>query len=203
MLVSGSMREFFRDSLSAALKKSAVRLSDTAQVYLVNLLVEFMRSEAVYAGTDKGSDLVLADLFSRAQDAMQEDPAEAVRIYKHMGDSSLYLTGFFSEGVDSVDYYVSMGGSAYASVAGLIRPTAATSSALFAELSDRFPALVDLLTAMSLHAAPPTDARVLSLVERFERTGDAKVLDALRQQGIVLRPGLADAEHDDDDTGVN
>lgn len=199
MLVSGSMREFFRDALGSALKKNAVRLSDTAQVYLVNLLVEFMRSENVYAGTDKGSGPVLADLFSRAQEA---DDAEAVRIYKHMGDSSLYLTGFFTEGIGSVDYYVSMGGSAYSAVAGLMRPTAATSSALFAELSDRFPALVDLLMAMSLSAAPPTDGRVLSLVERYERTGDPKVLDALKAQGIVLRPGL-DLDGRDDDTDVN
>jgi hypothetical protein len=201
MLVSGSMREFFRDALGSALKKSSVSLSDTAQVYLVNLLVEFMRSENVFAGTDKGSGPVLADLFSRAQEA---DAAEAVRIYKHMGDSSLYLTGFFTEGVDSVDYYVSMGGSAYSAVAGLMRPTAATSSALFAELSDRFPVLVDLLMAMSLGAAPPTDGRVLSLVERYERTGDPKVLDALKAQGIVLRPGLElDRDDRDDDTDVN
>lgn len=199
MLVSGSMREFFRDALGSALKKSSVKLSDTAQVYLVNLLVEFMRSENVYAGTDKGSGPVLADLFCRAQEA---DAAEAVRIYKHMGDSSLYLTGFFTEGVDSVDYYVSMGGSAYSAVAGLMRPTAATSSALFAELSDRFPFLVDLLMAMSLNAAPPTDGRVLGLVERYERTGDPKVLDALKAQGIVLRPGL-ELDARDDDTDVN
>lgn len=195
MLVSGSMREFFREALGEALRKTSVRLTDTAQVYLVNLLVEFMRAENVYAGTDKGEKPVLADLFGRAQEA---DPIEAVRIYKHMGDSSLYLTGFFTEGIESVDYYVSMGGSAYANVAGLMRPTAASSSALFAELSDRFPALVDLLMAMSLGAAPADDARVLALVERYQRTADPKVLDALKAQGIVMRPGV-----DDDSSDVN
>src|SRR5689334_2502658 len=117
------VREYFRDALQAAIKKNAVKLSDTAQVYLVNLLVEFMRAENVYAGTDKGERPVLADLFCRAQEA---EPQEAVRIYKHMGDQSLYLTGFFTEAVDSIDYYVSMGGSAYSAVAGLMRPTAAT-----------------------------------------------------------------------------
>lgn len=204
MLVSaGSMREYFRESLGNALKKTSLRLSDTAQVYLVNLLVEFMRSENVYAGTDPGERPVLADLFSRAREA---EPTEAVRIYKHMGDSSLYLTGFFTEAVENVgvDYYVSMGGSAYASVAGLMRPTAASSSALFAELSDRFRELVELLTAMSLDPSGRgestrgfDDARVLGLVERYQRTGDKKVLDTLRAQGIVLRPGI------DDDSDVN
>lgn len=195
MLISGSMREYFREALGTALKRSSLRLTDTAQVYLVNLLVEFMRAENVYAGTDKGEKPVLADLFSRARDA---EPTEAVRIYKHMGDSSLYLTGFFTEAVENVgvDYYVSMGGSAYASVAGLMRPTAATSSALFAELSDRFRELVDLLSAMSLHAEKTSDVddkRVLGLVERYARTGDKQLLEALRVQGIVL----------DDDTDIN
>lgn len=188
------MREFFREALGDAMRKSSVKLTDTAQVYLVNLLVEFMRTENVYAGTDKGEKPVLADLFSRALDA---EPGEAVRIYKHMGDSSLYLTGFFTEGIESVDYYVSMGGSAYANVAGLMRPTAATHSALFAELSDRFPSLVDLLMSMSLGTAPPNDARVLELVERYRRTGDPKVLDALKAQGIVMRPGLDDDNSSD------
>jgi hypothetical protein len=204
MLVSaGSMREYFRDSLGTALKKTSVRLSDTAQMYLVNLLVEFIRAENVYAGTDPGERPVLADLFGRAREA---EPSEAVRIYKHMGDSSLYLTGFFTEAVENVgvDYYVSMGGSAYASVAGLMRPTAASSSALFAELSDRFRELVELLTTMSLDPSGRGDAakglddtRVLGLVERYERTGDQKVLETLRAQGIVLRPGV------EDDSNVN
>ena len=190
------MREFFRENLTEALKKTSTKLTDTAQVYLVNLLVEFMRAENVYAGVDPGERPILVDLFQRAQEA---EPQEAVRIYKHMGDQSLYLTGFFTEAVEGVgvDYYVSMGGSAYASVAGLMRPTAATSSALFAELSDRFRELVDLLIAMSL-GQPKGDARVLGLVERYERTGDKLVLDALKASGIVLRPGV-----DDDDRDVN
>lgn len=199
LVAAGSMREYFRASLGNALKRSPVRLSETAQVYLVNLLVEFMRAENVYAGTDPGERPVLADLFSRARDA---DPQEAVRIYKHMGDSSLYLTGFFTEAVESVgvDYYVSMGGSAYASVAGLMRPTAASSSALFAELSDRFRELVDLLVSMSLQGERTrglTDTRVLGLVERFKRTGDKKVLETLKAEGIVLKPGVDDEREDE------
>jgi hypothetical protein len=191
------MREYFREVLATAMKRSSVRLSDTAQVYLVNLLAEFMRVENAFAGTDPGERPVLVDLLQRAQDA---EPQEAVRIYKHMGDSSLYLSGFFTEAVeDNVEYYVSMGGTAYGAVAGLMRPTAASSSALFAELSDRFRELVDLLIAISLHGdktAGQSDAKVLALVERYQRTGDARVLEALRAQGVVLRPI-------DEDPGIN
>ncbi len=200
LVTSTSMREYFREALASALKKRPVPLSDTAQLYLVNLLAEFGQAEKAYAGVDRGGKPVMVDLLARAQDA---DPQEAVRIYKHMGDSSLYISGFFGEAVEkemvSVDYYVSMGGGAYKNVAGLIRPTAAHGSALFDELGDRFKDLVDLLAAMSLHGektADLGDAKLLALVDRYRRTGNPEVLEALAKHGVVLRPGLRSSDDD-------
>ncbi len=197
LTTNASMRDYFRECLTHALKRQPVTLTDTAQVYVVNLLSEFSRSENVYAGLGAGERPTLAEFLARASDA---DPHEALRIYKHMGDSSLYHSGFFKESIErsGLDYYVSMGCSAYANVAGLMRPTAATSSALFSELADRFEALVRLLDAMSLHGAQhkhADDSKVLALVERYQRTGDKTVLNALKQSGIVLRPGI---DSDDD-----
>lgn len=197
MLV-GSMREYFRESLQDSLRKRGLSLSDTAQVYVVNLLTEFARSDAAFAGTDRGEKPVLADLLVRAQES---DPVEAIRLYKHMGDSSLYLSGFFPGAVErgptSVDYYVSVGGSAYDAVSRMVRSTAATSSALYAELADRFRELVELLCAMSLHGERSRkldDAEVLSLVDRYRRASSPaeqrEVADTLRAQGVVLRPGV-------------
>lgn len=204
MLVTASnMREYFREAVVTARQKTRVTMSEHAEAYVVHLLCEFARSENAWAGTDRGEKPAMAVLLSRAQEA---DPGEAVRIYKHMGDSSLYLSGFFQESVErasvNVEYYVSMGESAYASVAGLMRPMAATSSALFAELSDRFHELVELLIAVSLYgdterseAGPPSDRKVLELLERYRRTGRPELLDALEALGVVLRPGL----HEGDD----
>jgi hypothetical protein len=200
LLAQASMRDYFRETLTAAMRRRPIRLSENAQAYLVNLCAELSRADALFAGTEHGERPALVDLMARAQEA---DPREALRIYKHMGDSSLYLTGFFRESVEDVggvEYYVSMGGGAYANVAGLMRATAATSSALFAELSDRFRELVELLIAMSMHGDRTQgldDLRVLSLVERFDKTGDPRALEALKSSGIVLRPGL------DDDDSVN
>lgn len=201
LVASASMRDYFRETLTLAMRKRSVRLSETAQAYVVNVCAELSRAENLFAGTEHGERPALVDLLARAQEA---EPHEALRIYKHMGDSSLVLTGFFRESVEDtvgVEYYVSMGGGAYANVAGLMRPTAATSSALFAELSDRFRELMELLIAMSMQGDQTKgldDVRVLELVERFERTGDPRALEALRATGIILRPGV-----DDDDHGVN
>jgi hypothetical protein len=204
LVTAANMREYFREALVTARNKTGVTMSEHAEAYVVHLLCDFARSENAWAGTDKGERPTLAVLLSRAREA---EPGEAVRIYKHMGDSSLYLTGFFPESVEraavNVDYYVSMGGSAYAAVAGLVRPTAATSSALFAELSDRFCELVELLTAISLYgeterpgAGPQNDSRVLELLERYRRTGRKELLEALEAHGVVLKPGMR--ERDDE-----
>ena len=198
MLVA-NMREYFRESLEQSLRASGTSLSEIAQVYIVNLLAEFARTENVYAGTDRGEKPVLVQLMARAQES---DPIEALRIYKHLGDSSLYLTGFFKDSMAdqavSVDYYVSMGGTAYDAVARLMRPTAASSSKLFSELACRFSDLVELLCTMSLHGERSrklNDAAVLGLVDRYRRTGSREVLSALKSQGVVLRPGV---DTDDD-----
>ncbi|HEY1100078.1 MAG TPA: hypothetical protein VGF99_14170 [Myxococcota bacterium] len=204
MLV-GSMREYFRETLQDALRERGLSLSEVGQVYVVNLLTEFSRSEHAFSGTDRGDRPVLVELMARAQESA---PHEAVRLYKHMGDSSLYLSGFFpsaiERGATSVDYWVSMGGSAYDAVARLVRPTAATSSALFAELAERFGELVDLLCAMSLHGDKTRkldDNAVLGLVDRYRHAthpGEQReVLDTLKRQGVVLRPGV-----DIDDDGL-
>ena len=205
MLVqNSSMREYFREAFDSACRDRGLQVTDSCQAYIVHLLAEFGRAENAFAGTEQGESTVLVDLLHRAQDA---SPDEAVRIYKHMGDSSLYLSGFFrdcvEQGAVGAGYYQSMGESAYAQVASFMRPTAASSSALFCELADRFGDLMELLTSMSLHGektAPEgiSDVKVLELVERFRRTGSAEVLHTLKRHGVVMRPGLLD-----DDTNVH
>lgn len=189
-----SIRSYFREALTDALQKKSVSLTDYAQVYIVNLLSEFARADNVYAGVDRHEKTSMVQLLIRAQEA---DPAESVRIYKHMGDSSLYFTGFFSDQrkheTVSHEYYQSMGESAYRSVSALVRTQTAAGAALFAELADCFSALSDLLTSMSLYRGPEkkvdfADQELLSLFERYQRTGKKEFLDALQSRGILLRP---------------
>ncbi len=206
LTAANTMKEYFREALGSALESSRVSLTEDAQVYLVHLLDEFVRSEKVYAGTDHGERPIFALMMKRAAEA---NPVEAVRIYKHLGDSSLYLTGFFADAVAreivSRDYYVSVGESAYSSVADLARTSRFAQPDLFMELAERFADLVDLFEAMSLHGdktAPQgmSDARLVQLIERYQRTGSKEVLQTLSAHGVVLRPGL---QGDDESTDVH
>jgi hypothetical protein len=184
-----SMREFFRESLTTSLQRARVSVSEHVQLYLVQLLTEFGRADAVFAGGDEEKP-VMVDMINRAQEA---DPQEAVRIYKHMGDRSLYLTGFFAGAVEKAvvgrGFYVSMGGQAYAQVSSLVRSSTATTAALFAEMSDRFEALVRVLESMSLQPVANGQASnddVLEVYERFQRTGNEQAKEALQRRGIIV-----------------
>lgn len=196
LTTANSMKQYFREALDTAMERSRVTLTDSAQAYIVHLLEEFSRAENVFAGTDHGERPIFALMLRRAQEA---EPGQAVRIYKHLGDSSLYLTGFFAEAVEreivSREYYVSVGESAYASVASLASSKATGSPDLFRELAERFADLVELLEAMSLHGektspARLSDAKLLHLIDRYQRTGSKEVLEALQGNGVILRPGM-------------
>jgi len=76
-----------------------------------------------------------------------------------------------------------------------MRTTAATSSALFAELSDRFGELVHLLAEVSFATGseePVSGERALELIDAYRRTGRPELLEKLEQLGVVLRPGMKD-----------
>ncbi|MGH7250024.1 MAG: hypothetical protein ACREGC_03550, partial [Minisyncoccia bacterium] len=140
----------FREALEAALRESNIRITHSAQVYVVNLLKEFSRSEVAFAGTDYGEKVIMADLYQRATKA---DGQEALQIYRHLGDSSLYLLGFFEESgaqrIVSDSYYRDMGAQAYFQTSCLSRSHTTNGAALFMELSERFTDLVKVIVIIS------------------------------------------------------
>src|SRR6185436_7058148 len=78
--------------------------------------------------------------------ARDAEPAARVKTLKEVGDTSLYVAGFFAESLDrslvDVDYYVGLGTSAYGQLAGRL---GGNLTQVYAELADRFPRFVDVL----------------------------------------------------------
>jgi len=139
LLLTNSMQAYFREALDAAMRKANIHVTETAQVYVVHLLNEFSRTEVVFSGTDYGENISMALMFDRA---MSADHLEAPKIYRHLGDISLYMLGFFRESmvkrVVSHDYYKEMGAQAYLHASSLSRAHASHRAALFYELYERF-----------------------------------------------------------------
>lgn len=146
LVLANNMQAYFREALDAAMRRSNVVVTDSAQVYVVHLLNEFSRSEKAFAGVNYGEKIIVAQMLERAASA---DEREAIATYRHVGDISLYLLGFFRESsakrLVSVTYYRDMGAIAYACASGLSRAYAAKNAALFQELSDRFPDIVTVI----------------------------------------------------------
>jgi hypothetical protein len=133
-----SVDEFFHEVVTGALSDVDLETIEPAEWYLVSLLGDFTRGRI----SDEPLALKLA--------AMGEaDPGERVRQLKEVGDTSLYVSGFFTESLGrklvDADYYIGIGSRAYAELAGRLRGSL---TEVYRELAAKFPGFVDVLHAV-------------------------------------------------------
>jgi hypothetical protein len=103
---------------------------------------------------------------------------------------ALFISGVFSQSLNrcvvDVDYYVSMGGSAYSYLSDTMRGTnrGRAMSGIFDELASKFVDFVDVLGEVSDGASCVNDSDVLRQYEIWLRTGSSRAADRLRAAGI-------------------
>jgi hypothetical protein len=180
LLREQSPAEYFREQVSAAMARQHLRAGDLTTYYLVNLLCRFVRPEGLAAQED---GLPLAFRLARALESGGVQQRERLR---HLGDFSLFVSGFFSDSLQrravDVDYYVSMGEYAYGS---LSRRDAETLAEVFRELAGKFVGFMDVLADVSEQTAVSSSGDVLRLYEKWLRTGSARTGQQLIDRGIV------------------
>ena len=81
-----------------------------------------------------------------------------------------------------VDYYVSIGGSAYNA---LSRVETDTFSPVFAELAEKFVGFVDVLSEVSERTSCASNADLLRLYEKWLKTGSRRSGQLLVERGVV------------------
>lgn len=187
-----NLTEYFRDELHSALAHQKASLDDHTAHYVVNLLTVFASAEQLHAGQPKGQRWApLALMLAQAREA----PTAAEREYllQRMGDVSLFMAGFFSHGfaqrLVDVDYFIAMGGRAYATLAG--SPAQGPKRVLtrvFDELSSKFQLLVDALGEISDSARVFDQRDVLRLYEIWLKTGSNRARQLLGGLGITPTP---------------
>lgn len=193
-----SAQEYFRDLVSEALAHRRLRIQETTEFYLVNLLARFLESERLFAERPDGSLDVepLALTLLRALSARREKRIQDLR---RLGDTSLFVSGFFGDSLArsavDVDYYIAMGERAYDALRTSGGPAA--DPELFTELSRRFEAFVDLFAEIAELSDLRSNRGLLRLYERFLATGSQRVADRLRERGVALfaGPGPRDLKH--------
>jgi hypothetical protein len=184
-----SLQAFFKESMDSAMAENHVVLDEQTMHYVVNLLTLFSRSEAFYESTPEGPGLrPLAGMLADAIDAQSE--AERNTTLQRMGDVSLFMAGFFADGLRNaavdVDYYVYMGGGAYHSLSIHLRDTfrGRAFCEVFVELAEKFQDMVDILNEMRESARTESDENLLRTYELWRKTGSRRAERLLRQSGV-------------------
>lgn len=172
--------EYFKEMVATAVKHQRIRTCETTEFYLSTLLADFTSSEKLGAEP-------LAITYLKA---LESDRSMQGRLLKDLGDIALFTSGFFSDSLKrkimDVDYYISMGASAYANLAAMHKDDrgVALMSGLFAELSDKFKVFVDVLTEVSETTSLTSSKDVLRVYERWLRTKSKRAEATLRALGI-------------------
>lgn len=183
-----NLREFFMDSVSDAMDRQHLDADDHTAHYVVNLLTLFSRSEALFDEMDDGPKLTpVARILARAVET--EHAPERDYALQRVGDISLFVAGFFGEGLAArhigVDYYVRMGGIAYHTLASNIRGSARGQAlgSVFNELAGKFQDFVDVLSEIRENTEI-SEADILRLYDSWQRTGSKRAARLLRRLGI-------------------
>jgi hypothetical protein len=180
--VNASIAEFFQDAIAAAIRNQGVDTTAPTECYLVNLLAEFLKTPP----DDEPLALKLAHAVS--------SPDERIRQLKDVGDTSLYVSGFFSDSLQrklvDVDYYIQMGGAAYSELARHFRsqPHSIVFGDVYSELGLKFARFVDVLAEISEQTMTGNQGLV-QLYERWLRTGSEWTERRLRAQGVLCPRG--------------
>jgi hypothetical protein len=173
--LAASVDEFFHEVVTDALTAVDVEASEPASWYLVGLLGDMTRARL----TDEPLGLKLA------QPALE--PGERVRTLKQVGDTSLYVAGFFAESLNrslvDVDYYVGIGQNAYGQLARALGTSSLTD--VYGELADKFPHFVDVIAEVRKRTDFAT-TDINRLYEIWLRTRDEWIEKKLRAFGVLL-----------------
>lgn len=180
-----NLTEFFRERVQEVFAKQEVPPSNFLEFYLVNLLQEYKKSEKLFE--QQGNQVVEKPLALLLAQALDGDLNTRILYLKKLGDSALYVSGFFAESIRrklvDIDYYIKMGGGAYQSLAQILRAQK-TFSELYDELSHRFADLVSVISEIANKTQCQTNRDILKIYQRWLETGDQKLEEILKQAGI-------------------
>ncbi|HZZ85581.1 MAG TPA: hypothetical protein VFE30_13665 [Anaeromyxobacteraceae bacterium] len=191
IVVGKSAEEYFRELVSEALATRKLKVREETEFYLVHLLARFLDREELFTETPGGGAEAepLALILMRA---LAADRARRYQGLKRLGDTSLFVSGFFGDSLSraavDVSYYIAMGGRAYGALGGgAVAP--AGMAGLYAELSERFEQFVDLYAEIAELSELSSNRGLVRLYERFLLTGSRRVARRLEERGVALFAG--------------
>jgi hypothetical protein len=181
-----SAKDFFSVLVDDALEARRVETFPLVRDYLVRLLEGFLRADDSRDSAD-GPRPPIRTLAETLLHASQLDTGPRHELLKRLGDTSLYVSGFFGDSLHrkivDIDYYVSIGGLAFGTLAKETRED--LQAQMYDEVSNRFLDYVDVLTVVSQRSMIRSDQDVLRLYSRYLTTGSELARDQLIERGLL------------------
>ena len=184
LLSNESPLEFFKAQVEDAMARQHLKTSSWTSYYIVRMLTGYV------SGRGDGPGLDDEPLGMRLVRALQSESAAQREELRSVGDASLFLVGFFADSLNrrlaDIDYYISLGGSAYGRLAQLDDDAF---SDVFGEMATKFVPLTDVLAEISERAALRRNTNLLRVYERWLRTGSRRDGGWLAEHGIAPMAG--------------
>lgn len=195
-----NLEEYFHGAVTTAAGTQEVEIARETVRYVAGMLAHFTRADRLFDRTPDGVMIrPLAALYAEAVQSVS--PRARLRALRRLGDVALFIAGAFSRSLErkpvDVDYYVAMGGSAYACLSeGAHAVPLPFPPLVFDELSRKFVDLVDVVAEARDSGRADDDSTLLRDYELWLRTGSRRAARRLRRAGIVpARSNVSRASH--------
>jgi hypothetical protein len=182
----GSAKEYFHQSLQEALLERKIETYPVVQNYLVTMLEYYLLTDNLFKEENSSGKKTHETLAEMMLKASSSTPRVRIELLKKLGDTALYISGFFGDSLQrkivDVDYYIDMGSTAYISLSEQVYED--TSSQLYREIARKFNGFVDVFTLMSRKSMHAEKDNILRLMEVLAKTGSSLAQDQLIEMGI-------------------
>jgi len=183
-------QEFFQEKISQTVSEHSFLLDQEIEYYMVNLLCEFIEPDKFFK-VDEEIDIFETPLAFILQKALDSTADRQIVIYKLLGDTSLYMGGFFQDFFNNkpydIKYFMSLGTLAYKNVANLLKQKnpEKTFFSLYNNISQSFPTMIDVISHISASSFDVKNSQsVLELYDRWSKSDSEILRKKIEESGI-------------------
>lgn len=186
---TASLQDFFRERIESATEKHHIDGDDDALWYLTQLLCTYSKTNRFLDHNGSSAALTpLAEYYRLALESSNQ--YERRQHLQRLGDVAIVIAGLFSGALNrkavGVNYYISMGESAYGTLADESIHSARhrALNSIFKSLANNFSDYVVALSEIP-HKNDETQ-NLLQMIDEWENTKHPAIARKLRNQGVFL-----------------
>lgn len=188
LVTEKDLSSYFKSSILSALSDQQVEASEHTVVYLSSLLEYFSHTEHLFEKSEDGYQLKPLALYY-ADYSYAKSPQQRTLALRRLGDVALFISGLYSQSLNrkvvDIDYYIAMGGGAYAQLSHTHEKqfNSQVFSEIFTQLAANFVDYMDVLSEIT-KAQHSSDSDILRQYEIWLRSGSRAAKKRLISQGI-------------------